>query len=202
MNTTQTIHQYVLRIPKGKPFTIHKLLGTGKRAAMDQAISRLVKAKEITRIARGIFVRPEKNNYLGKITPSPIKIAELIAQNTGSAIQVHGAEAAYRLRLTTQVPTQLIFYTSGTSRRLMLGNLHLTLKHVSPRKLTLAGQPAGLAFTALWYLGKQKISMDIIQLIKNQLPPSEFEALIAAMPAMPGWMADSFVAFQKKETHV
>src|SRR5260221_707329 len=104
MNTNQTIRKQAMSIPKGKPFATTKFLSLGKRAAVDQAISRLVKAGEITRVARGIFVRPEKNKYLGAVIPNPTKIAELIAQNTGSTIQVHGAEAAYRLALTTQIP--------------------------------------------------------------------------------------------------
>ena len=198
MNTNQAIRKQAMSTPKGKPFATTKFLSSGKRAAVDQAISRLVKAGEITRVARGIFVRPEKNQYLGAVMPNPAKIAELIAQNTGSTIQVHGAEAAYRLALTTQMPTRLVFYTSGSSRHLQLGKLTITLKHISPRKLLLAGQPAGLAFTALWYLGKQHVTVKMIETIQKQLSKSEFKALQSITSSMPGWMADVFIEFAKK----
>jgi hypothetical protein len=198
MNTNQAIRKRIMNAPRGEPFATIKFLGSGKRAAVDQAISRLVKAGEITRIARGIFVRPEKNKYLGTVMPDPIKVAKLVAQNTGSTIQVHGAEAAYRLSLTTQIPTQLVFYTSGSSRHFQLGNLSITLKHISPRKLLLAGRPAGLAFTALWYLGKQQVTIKTIEAIQKKLSILEFEALQSIISSMPGWMADVFIEFTEK----
>lgn len=199
MTTMQEIRERALSTPRGTPFTTAKLLGSGKRAAVDQAISRLIKAGEITRVARGIFVRPEKNKYLGYVMPNPAKVVELIAQNTGSIIQVHGAEAAHRLGLSTQMPIQLVFYTSGPSRHLTLGNLNLTLKHVTPRKLLLAGRPAGLAFTALWYLGKEQVSIETIKTIQKCLPAPEFKVLQNAIPFMPGWMVDVFVRFEEKK---
>ncbi len=199
MNTNQTIRKYVRSTPRGKPFSTTKFLGLGKRAAVDQAISRLVKAGEITRIARGIFVRPEKNKYLGTVMPDPTTIAKLIAQDTGSIIQIHGAEAIYRLSLTTQAPTQLIFYTSGSNRNFQLGSLHITLKHVSQRKLLLAGQPAGVAFTALWYLGKQQVTIKTLETIQRKLSISEFKALQSIIPSMPGWMGDLFTEFNKSQ---
>lgn len=165
----------------------------------NQAIYRLVKAAEIMRVARGIFVRPEENKHLGPVMPSPPKVVELIAHRTRSTIQVYGAEAAYRLSLTTQVPTQLVFYTSGPSKHLRLGNLDVVLKHVSSRKLLLAGRPAGLAFTALWYLGKQQVTIKTIQTIQKQLSTVEFEALQSIIPSMPGWMADLFIEFGGRE---
>ncbi len=103
------------------------------------------------------------------------------------------------LALTTQMPTQLVFYTSGSSRHLQLGNLSITLKHISPRKLLLAGQPAGLAFTALWYLSKQHVSIKTIETIQKQLSKSEFKALQSIITSMPGWMADVFIEFEKSK---
>jgi len=201
-NTTQLIRQQINTIPLGKPFTTATFLALGKRTAIDKAISRLVKAGEITRVSRGIFVRPEQSRYLGAVLPNPTEIAKLVAETTGSIIQVHGAAAINRLSLSTQVPTQLIYYTTGPSRQLHFGKLRITLKHTSPRKLALADRAAGLAFTALWYLGKQHVTQKVIQTIQKRLPPEEFEALVAATPLMPGWMADIFFQFKEKQNHV
>jgi hypothetical protein len=182
------IRRHIETVPAGEPFTSATLSGYGSRGAVDQALSRLVETGKLERVTRGVFVRPELSRYVGNVMPEPLKVAESIARSTGAVVQVHGAEAARRLELTTQVPTRLLFDTSGPSKRLHLGNLELRLQHVAPRKLALAGRPAGLALAALWYLGKHEVTPLVVEKIRRKLPPAEFEALMSATNVMPAWM--------------
>jgi hypothetical protein len=103
--------------------------------------------------------------------------------------------------LSTQVPSQPVFYTSGPSRRVQLGRMEVTLKHVSPRKLAMAERPAGIALTALWYLGKRLVTLETIERIRTRLPHEEFEALQSATRVMPGWMHDVFIQFEENQQH-
>ena len=153
MTTVQAIRNRINEIGMGEPFTSTQFNALGTRAALDQTLSRFVKKGEIARISRGVFVRPKKSRYVGEVLPEPSKVAQAIASVHRETIQVQGAEAARLLGLTTQMPLQAVFYTSGPNRKLKLGNLLLTLKHVAQRKLALAGKPSGLALSALWYLG-------------------------------------------------
>lgn len=186
--TAALILRHIEEVPAGEPFTSAALSGHGTRGAIDQALSRLVKTGTLERVARGVFVRPELSRYVGKVMPEPLKFAESIARSTGAVVQVHGAEAARRLELTTQIPARLVFDTSGPSKRLHLGKLEIRLQHVAPRKLALVGRPAGLALAALWYLGKHQVTPQLIEKIRRKLPPVEFEALKSATDAMPAWM--------------
>lgn len=195
---TSSIIQRIEAVPLGEPFTPATLLGLGSRAAVDQALSRLVKSGRIQRIARGVFVRPETSRYVGAVMPEPIKVAEALAQATSARVQVHGAEAARRFGLSTQVPMQPIFQTTGPSRRVRMGHLEVQMKHVAPRKLALAGRAAGLAIAALWYLGKNQVSTATIDQIERKLPTNEFEALVGAVHAMPAWMSDAIVKHKSR----
>ncbi len=192
MSTIATIRTKIAQTPQGEPFTTSSLLTHGPRNTVDQALSRLVKAGAIERITRGVFVRPETNPHVGRVLPGPWKVILAIAREHGEIVQVHGAEAARRLALTTQVPTRPVFLTSGPGRRLRIGRLEVELKHVSPRKLALAGRPAGLALTALWYLGREEVTTDVLQTIETRLSPDEFSALKQATQVMPTWMIDAF----------
>lgn len=174
----------------------------GNRAAVDQALARLVKAGILSRPARGVYVRSKKDPFIGDVPPEPMKVAEALAKEFGGAVQVHGAEAARRLGFSTQVPAQPIYYTSGPNRRFHLGRVEVTLKHVSPRKLTLAGRMAGVALTALWYLGKDVVTPQTIEHVRARLAPEEFEILRAASHAMPGWMHDAFIAHEERMKRV
>lgn len=202
MNTTERVRQYIQQLPTGEPFTPGALLGMGSRASVDQALSRLVKAGAIARVTRGVFARPIESRHLGKVLPEPSKVAETVAKAQGATVQVHGAEAARRFELTTQTPTQPVFYTTGPSKRFRMGKMEVVLKHASSRKLALAGRPAGVALSALWYLGRNEVTTETIGKIHRKLSRSEFEALTAAKAAMPGWMAERFYRYEQQHaTH-
>lgn len=200
-NTAELIRQHIEETPAGEPFTPAGLLSYGTRASVDQSLSRLVKAGIIERVTRGVFVRPEISRHVGKVMPEPIKVAETLAKATGVVVQVHGAEAARRMGLTTQVPMQAVFNTSGPSKHIRVGKMEIRLQHVSSRKLALAGRPAGVALAALWYLGKGEVTSNTISKIRGKLAPSEFEVLKSTTSAMPAWMSDAFFHYEQKMSH-
>lgn len=189
--TAELIRQRIEEMPIGEPFTPMVLLSCGTRASVDQNLSRLIKAGVIERVARGVFVRPEVSRFVGKVMPEPLKVAETVAKTTGAIVQVHGAEAARRLELTTQVPIQSVFNTSGPSKKIRVGKIEIRLQHVCQRKLALAGRPAGLALSAMWYLGKTEVTPALIDRIRHKLGANEFEVLRSATSLMPAWMSDA-----------
>lgn len=185
-----------IELALGEPFTASSLLSFGSRAAVDQALSRLTREGAITRITRGVYVRPEVSRFVGAVLPEPLKVVQAMAHEHGEVVQVHGAEAARRLALSTQVPTTPVFLTSGPSRHFRIGKLEVVLKNVSARKLALAGRPAGVALTALWYLGKEQMTPEVVKTIEAGLAPEEFTALCAAKSQMPAWMADTIRRYE------
>lgn len=200
MTTTNAIRNRINEIGAGEPFTSTEFGTLGSRAAIDQALSRLVGKGELVRIVRGVFVQPKKSRYVGNVMPEPSKIAQAIANAHGETIQVHGAEAARLLGLTTQMPLQSVFYTTGRNREIKLGNLKLTLKHVAKRKLALSGRPSGLALTALWYLGKEHVNTNTIKTIREKLAPEAFEEFKAETPSMPAWMTSTLRRYEQEVT--
>lgn len=198
MKTTQRVQQYIQKTPRGKPFTTSALIRFGARAAVDQAISRLTVAGKVVRLTRGVYVRPENNRFVGQVLPEPFKVAEAIAKKTNEQIQVNGAEAARQLGLSTQVPAKPVFLTTGQSRRFFLGSLEVTLKHVSRKKIPMPESKAGLAILALWYLGKNLISKEIINKIEKRLTPLEFEKFTSSTEYMPAWMSNAVLQYKQE----
>lgn len=191
MNARWAIEQEIRAVPEGRPFMPAEFLPLGSRASVDQVFSQLCKAGAIRRIARGIYVRPKHSRYVGEVLPGPEAIAKQVAAAEGATIQVGGAEAARRLELSTQVPMQPVFYTSGRSREINAGRLKIRLRHISPRKLAMSERPAGLALTALEYLGKRNVTPQIIEQVRRKLSPEEFEVLQRASTVMPAWLAEA-----------
>jgi len=196
MNTAQAIRERIAAQPAEEPFTPALFAGLGSRAAIDQTLMRLTRQGVIERIGRGLYIVPKVSRFGLKSMPSPEAVARVVAE--GAPIEVHGAEAARRFGLSTQVPAQPVFYTTGSSRTVRLGNLRVRLQHVAARKLVLAGRPAGQALAALWYLGREHVSPDTIEQIAARLPPDEFEALRRVKSSMPAWMVEALRRYEER----
>ncbi len=205
MTTTSAIRKKINQIPPGELFTTSVFLDLGSRAAVDQALSREAEAERIQRVVRGVYVRPTKaSKQLGFVAmPGVEDVARKIVEDEGAVLQVHGAEAARRLGLSTQMPTRHVFLTNGARHQFRLGKAEVLIKSVSPKKLALAGRPAGLAHLALLYLGKDQVGHEVLAKVQKRLPEEEFEALLGAKRALPGWLNYSLRKFtQSEETRV
>lgn len=200
MSTTEAIRSRIRRVPKGKPFTTSLFAHCGPRGAVDRALSRIVHDGGINRLSRGVFARPRKSRFVGNVIPGVFEVIQAIAKDNGETVQVHGAEAARRLGLSTQVPTVPVFLTSGSSRTIRIGNITVRMIHTSnSRRLQFAGETAGLALSALWYLGKNNLTRETVAAIGSAVGPKEFEKLRSA--DVPAWMAMALNVTARDNAH-
>ena len=200
MTTAKAIRTDLRNLPKGKPFTNSRFLKHGSRGAVGRALSRLVAEGEIKRLARGVFVRPKKSRFVGDVMPEVSEVVKIIAKNNHETIQVHGAEAARRFKLSTQMPAVPVFHTSASSRSITIGKVTVKMIHTSSqRRLQFAGKKTGLALSALWYLGKNNVNAEVISRIKSGLSAEEFETLRFA--DIPVWMAAALNRFAQGLVH-
>ncbi|MBV9568520.1 MAG: type IV toxin-antitoxin system AbiEi family antitoxin domain-containing protein, partial [Hyphomicrobiales bacterium] len=175
--------------PEGALISAKEFLHLGSRAAVDQALKRLRERKELMRLGRGVYVRPIKTRF-GTRAPAAEKVVERLAATRAETIAHHGAAAANALGLTTQVPTKLVYLTSGRTRRLKLGAQVVEMKH-APQWMLLPSQPvAGEAIRALAWLGKGRAG-EALTALKSKLPTATLEELVALRPALPSWMSKS-----------
>lgn len=178
MPVAQQIKHKIQHFEKGVVFSSRDFLELGNRAAVDKTLSRMVHKGEIERAARGLFFRPIKNRFVGNVPVKVENVLEIISQQNGELIQVHGAEAARQLKLSTQMPTKSVFYTNGSSRKIKVGNKEVQMIHTSnQRKLQHAGTKIGLAISALWYLGRKLVTPSVIITLKASLTDEEFATL-------------------------
>ena len=193
MSTAKAVRAAIGKLPRGRPFTATRFLHHGTRGAVDRTLSRLAANGEIRRLAQGVFVRPRTSRFVGTVMPDIHEVVEVIARNNGETLQIHGAEAARRFRLSTQVPTAPVFLTSGSTRTIRVAGIVVSMIHTSNRRrLQFAGEPTGAAISALWYLGKDNVTPETVATIEAALGPSESKKLRSA--DMPAWMQMAFAA--------
>ena len=178
---------------RGSVFTPSDFLSVAVRSSVDQALSRLVKGGQLRRLARGLYDYPKLHPKLGALSPAPDDVAEALARETGSRVQIAGARAANALGLSTQVPAQSTYLTDGPSRRVVLGKRVVDLRHASPKHLIAPGSPAGTVVQALRHVGPVRAA-DVVQIAARRLSPSDKKTLASTAIHAPAWMRPTLVS--------
>ncbi len=160
----------------------------GKRAAVDKALSRLVAAGSLRRIARGLYDYPRKHPKLGVLWPSVEAVTAAISDGQSIRLQPAGAHAANLLGISEQVPAKVVFLTDGPSRNVTYGPMTIRLVRTTPRNLAAAGRISGLLIQALRYLGKQNVTPARLAHLRSVLPEHERRRLAKDIPLAPAWM--------------
>jgi hypothetical protein len=183
----ESVLEETATLPEGTPITAKMLLRLGSRAALDQALSRLVRRGRLLRAGRGVYVAPVSSRF-GSRAPSAQKVVEELSVRRGETIAPSGASAANALGLTTQVPTRMVYLTSGRSRKITLGKQIVHLQHAPAWQLTLAREPAGEIIRALAWAGPERVDQALKQ-IEAKVPRSEFQRISQQSSLLPMWMA-------------
>ena len=183
----ESIVLHAQTLPEGGVLSPIEFLHLGSRAAVDQALCRLAQQGKLLRVARGTYVMPVSSRF-GTRAPSPEKVVDALAAQSGEIMVPHGASAANSLGLTQQVPIRETYLTSGRTRKLKLGRSEVVVKHAPRWMLALGGGPAGAAVRALAWMGPAHAGESLATL-RRTLPPSEWQALASARAALPSWMA-------------
>lgn len=186
-----TILSRAAGFPEGTPVGIQMFLDLGSRAAINQALLRCFRKRELLRVARGIYVVPVVNRF-GSSAPSAHLFIEQLSRQRGEVIVPSGATSANALALTTQMPVQMVFWTSGRSRELNLGKLVLHLSHVPAWQLALAKEPAGEIVRALAWAGPERVHA-VLKQIEEKIPRSELLKVALEIPLFPGWLASALI---------
>ena len=183
---SEKIMKHAAALPEGAPIVAKALLHLGNRAAVDQALSRLVRRGALLRAGRGLYVRPVETRF-GTRAPSAEKVVSALAQQCGETVTSSGASAANALGLTPQVPSRIVYLTSGRSRKLHLGRQTVELKHAPRWQLALPNRPAGEAVRALAWLGPAKAG-PALRALKRKLPRSAFQEMASVSQLLPAWL--------------
>ena len=88
----EQIMERVRALPEGAPVAAKGLLHLGKRAAVDQALSRLVRRGRLVRAGRGVYMRPLESRF-GSRTPSVETVVRAVSEQRGEVVASNGAAA-------------------------------------------------------------------------------------------------------------
>jgi hypothetical protein len=168
----------------------------GPYEAVRQALHRLVQARDIRRITRGLYDKPRLNQLTGKTTnPDPRAVVDALARRDQARMLVDGITAANDLGLSNAVPARIVVHTDARFKPLDLGGLRIEFKKTAPSALYWAGRPAMRVVQALHWL-QDMLPGDAAR-VRRRLEaifadPDHGPAVVAdlreGLPTLPIWM--------------
>lgn len=178
----------IKKAKKGSLFFTNDFISFGTAKAVAKALERLANRQEITRVARGIYARLEKDPIIGELQPTTEKIAHAIAKRDKARIIPTGILALNALGLSTQVPMNVVFLSDGAARKIDLGRRKIIFKKTAPKNLATIGKVSGLVIQALKEIGKDNVSGQEIALILERLRKEDTYRLEHDIKLAPEWI--------------
>lgn len=164
-------------------------LDLGSRASVDQALSRLVAARQLRRVGRGFYYLPRVSRLTNKPVPADLhSVVAALARRDGVRILPDGLACANRLGLTNAVPGNASYVTDGATRTLRIDGRTIHLRHAGTKVMSWAGRPAAPVSQALRWLGPQAArDAKVAKTLNRKLPDNVKRDLAQYIGSLPAW---------------
>lgn len=190
----QSVHKQIVsiikRFERGTIFFPEQFSAIGSSESIRQVLSRVCKDGTIIRLSKGVYLYPYIDKELGVLLPSVERVAIAITKRDKSRIQPTGLYALNKLGLSTQVPMKVVFHTDGLPRKISIGKQTIIFMKTAPKNLSYKGEIMPLVVAALKELGKDKVSDDVLRVIKKSMQYESKEILLADVYIAPQWITD------------
>ncbi|WP_438710256.1 DUF6088 family protein [Aquimarina muelleri] len=161
----------------------------GNVEVVKKSLLRLENKKFLVRLAHGIYLYPKQNKLLGVLYPTIEEIAAAIANRDKARIIPTGITALNKLGLSTQIPMNVVFLTDGAPRSIVVGKRTIKFKRTSPKNLAVKGEITSLIIQALKEIGKDNVTAEQLEKIKNHLEKEKQEIIEHDAKLAPVWIS-------------
>ncbi len=151
-------------------------------------LAELTKEGILHKVSQGIYVKPRMSRF-GPVMPSADKIVQAIAVRDNAQVLPSGNTAMNVLGLSTQVPMNYTYLTTGSERVITLDNGKIMLKRGVPGNFCYRTRLAALLVQALKTLGQENVGEEEMQTIRELISKeTDKSALALDVTRMPAWM--------------
>lgn len=166
-----------------------------------KVLSDLAKQEVIYRLSRGVYLKAVKTRF-GLVYPSTEEIAKAIAERDNAEVLPTGSAALNILGLSTQVPMNPVFLTSGSARKIKCGNKTITFKRGVPKNFAVKGQMMRLLVQAMKAIGEKNITDEELSEIGSLLHKyPEKDTIKHDLTVMPSWIKNTILNIIKKNDY-
>jgi len=191
-SVSMTLNSRINHLKKDAVFTTKSFLDLGSRSNIDIVLYRLCQKGKIKRLIKGIYYKPITHKLVGDVPPAIGDILKALSIKNNEKFYPTGATCTNILHLSTQVPAQYSFLTTGKTRVDNIGGYKIHFKHFARIKFPEdISQIVVLILIALYYTGKKYIDDITIKKCKDFLKTKKDKQDLKKMIInVPSWMVE------------
>lgn len=185
----QLIKDRINKSEIGTVFVATDFVDISDKTSINTYLTRLDEEKSLQRIMRGVYYKPEYNEFLGEyVAPEPDAVAHALARNFGWTIVPCGDTALNLLGLSTQIPAAWVYVSDGTYKEYTYEQTTIKFKRTTNKEISKLSYKTALVVQALKALGKDNVDDTVLTKLKNNLTDSEKQALLTEAKAATSWI--------------
>ena len=172
-----------------KVFINNDFLDIAGNETVRRTLNQLVSENKIKRVINGFYYNPIYSELIGEYEAVSIhELALAIARKYNWNIAPFNSTALNLLGLSTQVPTHYKYISSGRYKEYKIGDTVLEFKKVNPGEIANMSLKTATVIQAIKSLGKENITSEIIQKIRENLTEKERTDLMNESKSVPAWI--------------
>ncbi len=185
----QLIKDRINKSEIGTVFVATDFVDISDKTSINTYLTRLDEEKSLQRIMRGVYYKPEYNDFLGEfVAPEPDAVAHALARNFGWTIVPCGDTALSLLGLSTQIPAAWVYVSDGTYKEYTYEQTTIKFKRTTNKEISKLSYKTALVVQALKALGKDNVDETVLTKLKNSLTDNEKKALLTEAKAATSWI--------------
>ena len=151
-------------------------------------LSAYSKDGRLVRLANGVYLKTTVTRF-GPVYPSPSEIAEAIGRRDHAQVLMSGLAAENYFGLSTQVPMKMVFLTSGSARKLAVGDNVIEFKRGVPKNFAFTDKTMAMLCQALKSIGNGHVTEEQREVLRSFLSEYSKEHDIRDdVKLMPQWI--------------
>ena len=186
---TEKISNRINSFEANKVFFANDFLDIASNVTVRQILKRLADEDKIKRVIDGFYYNPSYSELIGEYEAVSIhELALAIARKYNWNIAPYNSTALNLLGLSTQVPTHYKYISSGRYKEYKIVDSILEFKKVNPGEIANMSLKSATVIQAIKSLGKENITNEVIQKIRESLTEKERTDLMNESKSVPAWI--------------
>lgn len=188
----EKMNKKIEKMPYGSAFMISDFTDDLDYENAKKHAQVLEKRGIIRRVLRGVYDKPKYSKVINEYAvPYPNEVAKAIARGLKWVIAPDGNAALNILSLSTQVPANWSYVSSGPYKKYVINNVTIEFNHRSNKELVGMSENTRILIQALKAIGKGNIDKEIIMKLKKHYKREEKQAMLKESKKTIIWIRDA-----------
>lgn len=184
----------------GSAFVTSDFTDLAEYETAKKTIARLEQKGRLRRVLRGVYDKPKFSSLLQEYAaPIPDQIAHAIARNYNWRISASGNTALNQLGLSTQVPADWSYISTGPYKKYTFGKTTLAFSHRSDSQMIGMSEKTLLLIQALKAIGQGNASDADIKRIRKRFSSDERQIILSESRHTISWIYEVIKEICKAE---